>query len=215
MNLNDLQYSLQELYEIETQHRISDFITSNPKLKSALLASHCSSHETVFVHCENDAMDIAVFFDDEVVEQLKIDSSPGSLLSSNINNYCYVMEGISHFLYLVYNGSYDRAVTLMELELQAEVDKFIMLQALISDKNNSSEKWRLHNSVFSEISLRPGLDQSEVQRYKDANFFAGKYCRILLKDYLGKRPLSELKRQLRRFYRLTLQDKLRLINQLH
>ena len=41
--------------------------------------------------------------------------------------FCLALEGVSHFLYLIWNASFDRSVTLLEMELQAEIDKFVML----------------------------------------------------------------------------------------
>ncbi len=215
MIVDELQSNLQLLYEIETSHLVSSFITTNVHLKAALLASEGASKETVFFREEDGYLDIAVFIDDDVIRQLNSDVSSGDPLAYDINNYCYVLEGISHFLYLIHNGSYDRCFNLMEMELQAEVDKFIMLQSMVDIEGGGRDKREIHNMVFDNIHFRAGLSQEETGRYKDANFLAGKYCQSLLRDYIDNKNHNDLKRQLRRFYRLSLQEKIRRINQTH
>jgi hypothetical protein len=213
--IEELQSNLQLLYEIETKHRVSNFITSNARLKAALLASDGASKETVFIREEGGCLDIAVFIDEEVLRQLSRSLSAENLLTKNIANYCYALEGVSHFLYLVYNVGYDRSVNLLEMELQAEVDKYIMLQTMIDREGNGRYKLDAHSMVFEDTRLRSGLSSEETTRYKDANFFAGKFCQSLLRNYIGNRNPAEMNRQLRRFYRLPLQEKIRLINHLH
>jgi len=101
------------------------------------------------------------------------------------------------------------------MELQAEVDKFIMLQTMIDREGNDENKRDAHSMVFDDMHFRSGLSPEETTRYKDANFFAGKFCQSLLRNYIGNRNPADMERQLRRFYRLPLQEKIRLINQLH
>lgn len=215
MLIEELQTSLQSIYEIETSHRVSNFITSNEQIKSILFATEGATNETVFFRQEDGYLDIAVFFDDDILRKIDSQSSSGSVSVENINNYCYVLEGISHFLYLIHYGRYDRSYNLLEMELQAEVDKFIMLQSLVDIQGINNDKREVHNMVFDDVFYRTGLSREEKSRYKDANFYAGKYCHSLLKDYIAHRNLADMNRQLRRFYRLPLQEKIRQINQLH
>ncbi len=35
------------------------------------------------------------------------------------------LEGVSHFVYLAWNAGHDKPVSLLELEMQAEVDKYV------------------------------------------------------------------------------------------
>ena len=82
--IEELQSSLQLLYEIETKHRVSNFITSNARLKAALLESDGASKETVFIRVEGGCLDIAVFIDEEVLFQLSRSLSTENLLTKNI-----------------------------------------------------------------------------------------------------------------------------------
>ena len=57
-----------------------------------------------------------------------------SLEASQLDDLWKVLEGISHFNYLVLRAADDRSVTLLELELQAEVDKFVGTYLLLLEQ---------------------------------------------------------------------------------
>lgn len=207
---DQLQNQLQEIYEIETSHKVSNFITSNQTLKQCMIHSGVENHESVFVLEEDGYVNISVFLD-----QIIVDSLNDTTTEIDINHACQALEGISHFLYFIYNAEYNRQVTLMELELQAEVDKFIiLLQNRLSNDIHDNVSG-LHRSLFSDIQFRDSLNTIERQRYEDANFYAGKFCRDLIKRHNLKPQCQSMNLELRRFYRLPLQQKLQHINQLH
>ena len=43
----------------------------------------------------------------------------------NLADFWSALEGVSHFTYYAWNAARDKSVSLFELELQAEVDKFV------------------------------------------------------------------------------------------
>ena len=45
--------------------------------------------------------------------------------TGNVADYWTALEGVSHFLYLAWNAGHDKPVSLLELEMQAEVDKYV------------------------------------------------------------------------------------------
>ncbi len=211
MIFNQLQQQLQTIYEIETTHNVSDFIISNKIIGASLTENEFRQNETVFVCKQDNCLDIAVYLDHDVINNL---STPDNN-QHNLNDYCYALEGISHFLYLVFNGAYERSVTLLELEIQAEIDKFVMLLHKNYSNDNFCDDYKLHQSLFDDIYFRKTLNSAELIRYKDANFYAGKYCSGLLKQYRLEPEWKTMNQELRRFYRLPLQEKIHRINQLH
>ena len=99
--------------------------------------------------------------------------------------------------------------------LQAEIDKFIMMRSLIDsdccrDDINCLQSWLFEKVGFDEL-----LTESELERYKQANYYAGKYCMSLQQQYKLQGLNNKLLKELRRFYRLVQEDKMRYINQLH
>lgn len=203
-----LQNQLQKIYEIETSYQVSNFITSNPYYLN-LSQSKSKRPETVLVHQEKDNLNISIYLDAKIIE----------VFSNNhvidFNSMCFALEGISHFLYLIYNAQYARQVTLLEMELQAEVDKFIMLLQTIKAHPNNNEHFKLFNDVFENIKFDPSLSDLEKRRYRDANFYAEKFCFGLIKRQVNGLNWQSMNQELRRFYRLPLQDKLNHIQKLH
>ena len=131
------------------------------------------------------------------------------------SEFCLMLEGVSHFLYIVWNANHHKKVTLLEMELQAEIDKFVLLRSLLDYENNRDDVICLRNWLFEKNGFDEMLTESELERYKQANYYAGKYCMGLQRQYKPHNLNNDLLKELRRFYRLVQEDKIRYINQLH
>ena len=55
------------------------------------------------------------------------------LNENNVADYWTALEGVSHFTYYAWNAARDKPVSLFELELQAEVDKFVTTGILLRE----------------------------------------------------------------------------------
>jgi hypothetical protein len=106
----------------------------------------------------------------------------------------------------VWNARQDRKVTLMELEMQAEVDKFISTWLLAQSQAQCDFAHLIHRWLFDEVTFNPALDDAQRQRYATANDYASRFCHGLLKRMSGGSPhcLAEL----RHFYRLPQVEKI-------
>ena len=56
------------------------------------------------------------------------------LTEANLADYCTALEGVSHFLYSTWRLNWDAPVSLLELETQAEVDKYAATVFLVADQ---------------------------------------------------------------------------------
>ena len=216
MELLHLQNRLQNIYELEMYHCIDDYLVSDLKLVDARLRETVNARESLLVCQENDDLFLSLYLQQEILENLKFNGSGIHIHQGNINDFCLALEGTSHFVYLIWNASFQRSVTRLEMEIQAEIDKFIILSKYTCQKFVRPASAQLRSLLFESVQYRSGLSDLEYRRYRDANFFAAKYCRFLesgnfLRDGLER----ELLKELRRFYRLNLKDKLRRINYLH
>lgn len=70
----------------------------------------------------------------------------------------------------------------------------------------------LRYCLFEAPAYDAALDRVQRQRYEDASRYAGKYCLRLETRYLKKARPGEMMEELRRFYRLTQSEKIRLID---
>ncbi|NVB80293.1 MAG: hypothetical protein HOV81_18005 [Kofleriaceae bacterium] len=97
-------------------------------------------------------------------------------------------------------------MTQLELELQAEVDKYVTcLLATAPDKVQSKT---LRERLFDDPDYEPDLDGDERDRYRAANDNAQRYAAYLEATYVAPRRIPEMLDELRRFYRQGLAGKL-------
>ena len=213
ITLRPLQRRLENIYEVAAGHDIDDFVITDSRLAARLHGGR-QANEKLLIREHRDGVDLALYLDRALVGRLAADSPTAALHDGNLPDFCVALEGVSHFLCLLWNAR-RRPVSRLELELQAEVDKYILAAGLIGKQRAGRMPRGLHRLLFENFTLAPELDPDEKTRYRDANRYAGKYCRRLEDRYfkrLGGRSRSLLS-ELRGFYRLPLQAKLRRIEQ--
>jgi hypothetical protein len=66
----------------------------------------------------------------------------------------------------------------------------------------------LARQLFGDVEFADDLDDEESVRYRVANENAHRYSESLHRRYVQSRRIDGMLRELRRFYRLTLADKL-------
>jgi len=192
---------------------VDDFLITDRELARQLDTSENvrESREKLLIQSQGDEIGVSLFVDEDVITSLDPTDPTIGLTIQNIEEFCLALEGVSHFLYLAWNAHHQRSVTLLELELQAEVDKYITLVDLLQQEGDMEALRRLRNWLFEKVSFDPNLSEEQLTRYRDANHYAGKYCMNLESLCLNGCADEELLRQLRRFYRLTQGEKIHLI----
>ena len=130
------------------------------------------------------------------------------LADGDLDPLCQIIEGVSHFVYLAARAKEERRTTQLELELQAEVDKYVVLVAALGALDEPKSA-RLRGRLYDEVSFTDAAGTELGERYRIANHVAAKYVRRLERTYLRDGRVRELHRELRRFYRCGQEDKLR------
>jgi hypothetical protein len=121
---------------------------------------------------------------------------------------CQLIEGVSHFVYIADRVRDGREATHLELELQAEVDKYVVLAASIARLDPTTSAL-LRGRLYEDVLFTHDAESELGERYRIANELAGKFVRRLEQVYIAERRYDELRRELRRFYRMGQEDKLR------
>jgi hypothetical protein len=196
---------------------VNDFLVTNNALMRSLGTGNTnnSAREKLFVFEDDEGLNLSLYLDEKLLKHYMRYDPLDSLGHHNVQEFCLVLEGISHFLYLVWNASYDRSVTLLEMELQAEVDKYIMLLKCFERQSASPLPGQLSRLLFEANIYHEDLSHEEHRRYREASSYAMRYCRELEKRFLCGGSREGLLSELRRFYRLTKQGKLDRICQSH
>lgn len=205
--LASLQRQLERIYEIEIPHSVEDFLVTDPGFFRSVQGHgetvQSEVEEKLLVVQDGDSVDIALYVDNEVVNRLEQDDPLSCLHAGNLSDFCTALEGVSHFLYLIWNAGHERGVSLLELEMQAEIDKYVSTAFLFGKQASGRVPANLYRWLFDNPVFDASLDRPSLERYRDANYYASKYCARLEKRYLKGRGRSGLINDLRRLYRLT------------
>lgn len=212
MMLARLQELLARLYDAPIDHRPHDFLIADRGELEALIGADARdvTDEQVFVVESDDGIRVGLFIAQEVLDRLERRDPLQALDEGNLQDFCTALEGVSHFHYLLWSVGRGRGVSLLELELQAEVDKYASAVALLTRQRGGEFPRSLHALLFDKVSFLPQLEQATRARYEAANRHAARYCRELDERYLRRRqsrPEAWLQ-ELRRFFRCGHQQKL-------
>ena len=126
----------------------------------------------------------------------------------DLDPICQIIEGVSHFVYLADRASRDRETTQLELELQAEVDKYVVLAASLDSFDERTSR-RLRERLYERVSFIHPPDTIEGERYRVANERARRFTARLEREFVARARYSELRDELRRFFHMSQGDKLR------
>ena len=208
--LSSLQRSLEHIYEIDVPHDVDDFLITDPAVVRELTGDQDAREidEKLLVAQDGDCVDVALYLDDAVMQRLSTDDPISRLHDGNIGDFCTALEGVSHFVYLAWNAGHERSVSLLELEMQAEVDKYVTMAFLLGQQASGQVPRALHRWLFDDPTFDSELDRESLERYRDANYYASKYCAMLERRYMRDAKQAELFKDLRRFYRLRQRDKI-------
>ena len=154
-----------------------------------------------------DGVDIALYLEQALLERLHSNDPIATLNRENIADFWTAFEGVSHFTYFVFKAASNQCVTLLELELQAEVDKFVATSLLLHGQAGRVPAG-LHRWLFDMPSFAPSLTDAELERYVSANRYAARFCRKLARQFRDWGWTEQGLRELRRFYRLPRQEKI-------
>jgi hypothetical protein len=201
--LDFFQGEIEAIYGVEAP-RVNDFLVDraraeafleSPRLPEALLVRESEGH-----------LELGLFLDEEVVAVAEMTDphDPRPLLTAPgaLPKLACAAEGVSHFIYLATRAASDRPVSLLELEVQAEVDKFALLVLHLWRRGLRRLSPALRRALFDRIRYRTHLGADELERYRLANRLGGGYARWLERCYVRGADAEGMMKELRVAYRL-------------
>ena len=205
MLLRNLEALLHELYALEVGYAVDDFLITDAAVARSLDGGGRKVDEKLLIAEADGAADVALYLEQELHERLARRDPLTQLDADNLADFWAALEGVSHFTYYAWNAARDKSVSLFELELQGEVDKFVATEMLLRAQHGR-EQSGLHGWLFDAPTLAAELDDEERERYRRANRYAAQYCRRLAPAQGG--GVDARRRELRHFYRLSQRSKL-------
>lgn len=189
IGLRSLQRRLENFYGLEQAPDIGDFIRQAPR----------GARETVLIRERDGDVELAVMMPDEAWQAM---AHPTTAF---LDAVLQAIEGVSHFLYLAERARTELPTTQLELELQAEVDKFVVL-ALDGDALDAAHARSLHNALYTRTHYLHDEATEAGTRYRLANNLAARLSARLVE----RNDFDVARHLLRRFYRSGQSEKIRL-----
>jgi hypothetical protein len=210
--LRGLQTLLGRLYDVELSYDVYDFLVTDRTSVGASANELRTLDEELLLAESPDGAGVALYLDPEVLSRLEAADPHRALTENNLADYCTALEGVSHFVYSTYGLERDMPVSLLELETQAEVDKYAITVFLLAEQQGGeSYPAQVHARLFDRVSFDARLEPDQYERYRTAHTLAARYCRRLERRFVnrGKLKIEAMVRELRSFYRLRHAAKLR------
>jgi hypothetical protein len=204
--LGALQRGLELMYRIDTALDVRDFLL-DAAARDALHPSRMP-REQLLVAEDEKGLELGLFVDEQVLANLEGRDPRRCLDDGNLGDFLLTVEGVSHFVYLAWRARRQRQVTALELELQAEIDKYVTCLLLLLPHGGLAAAAELRPRLFDAFELEPGMDDEERDRYLAANSNARAYAARLEARYVARGAVGEMLHELRWFYRLGAPEKL-------
>ncbi|HUI58736.1 MAG TPA: hypothetical protein VLX90_00855 [Steroidobacteraceae bacterium] len=209
MLLKRLQDLIGGIYDVSVAHNVYDFlVTDRTSLPACAQGRGPTDEELIVAQPEEGAGDeiaMALYLDPQVLARLDDADPMESLHHGNVADYWTALEGVSHFLYLAWNAGHDKPVSLLELEMQAEVDKYVASYWLLRRQFPQRFPAELLRLLFQRTRIDPQLAAERAGLYRAASGYAERFCRRLECSLRRARGRSEadVLAELRRFYRFS------------
>lgn len=213
--LGKLEQLLTGIYDLRIGCRVEDFlVTDRHALPGA--CQHAPGDEQLFVATGDEELCMSLFLDPGLLDRLAACDPNDGLDHENVADCWTAVEGISHFLCVAHHAMHDRPVSMLTLELQGEIDKYIVSFLLLRNQRPHRFPTELHPLLFKRTRIDPRLAAGRQSLYRRASDYAARFCSRLeprLRELCRSGDRNWLA-HLRRFYRLTDHGKLRHIERM-
>jgi hypothetical protein len=174
--LRRLQRRLERFYGLERAPSVENFLRLGaPKTREQVLVQE--SYEGVYV---------AVVFPEDQIPCQPLQPS---------DSWTQLIEAVSHFLFLAERTRVELPTTQLELELQAEIDKFVLLAPNAGAA--TCTLLELHRWLYDGVTYLDAPETEVGARYRLANYLAARFMSRLMQ----RGHPEQWRERLRAFYR--------------
>jgi hypothetical protein len=213
--LRELQALLARINDAGVRQDVCDFLITDRRALARLHAPSGASDtsETLLVAEHGGRIDLGLYLDPALLARLAASRPLARLDDDNLEDFCTALEGVSHFNCVAFCAARDWPVSLLGLEMQADIDKYAVAVLVAGSQRGGALVRGLHARLFERVRFRDACDTALGALYAKANRYAARFCRKLEERFLSRRQarVTEMLGELRRFYRLGDAGKLRCI----
>lgn len=197
-----IQDQLESIHGVHIDAEVEQFLVSRERVERIRGHLPCAPEELLVLD-KGDELELGLYLSPEVMKLLESRIAPLELLlGRGLNLHCAAIEGVSHWLYAALRAERDEQVSLLELEVQAEVDKFASCLLGLWQLGATRLSGLLRHRLFEGVEYFGHLGSGERDRYREANRLARHYAERLEQRFVLPLDLEGMLRELRRSFRL-------------
>lgn len=209
MIFKKIQNHLEALYRLSFKVDVEHFLVSRKRASAnTTFIKNRLGQEALIIRQEGWEVELGLFVANPVLKELEKRDPFVAVDEKNLKPLCVAVEGVSHFLYLVKNLEENHPVTQLELELQAEIDKYLLASLLFYHQTGGVPEFLLHH-LFENFHWDPSLSKPEKKRYAEANRLGAKFCTHLEQNHIRHGRWQKALEAARHFYHLDHWSKIR------
>ena len=213
--IKELQKKIEKTYALDTGiTNIEQYIIGDKGYEEfyakeeirTVVNSHSGAR--VLLRDAGDTLKVSIYYPDSLIRELEDNDPRLGIHDENIDLCASFIEELDHFLFIAQNYKSNRPFSLLELELQANVTKYLVLKYFIALQSRSlklrkfdREYIRHHLFYKRQFDVE---DTTERKRYEDAGKFGMMYT-----EQIDRLSHEERLRDLRRFSRMTCPSKIK------
>lgn len=171
--LDQIEKRLSVMSGFENPHSAKDFVVPN-KEKNCLLIKE-----------ENQNAEIAIYLSEAILGRFKAAEFPRDFSLEAFPDLSVLVEELSHFNFYCAKAIEDQTVSALEMEVQAEMDKFIFALDCLEEINQKNLEHQLFEQLFETSSVGEWVGFSDKERYEEANRITKNLCGRLLRQDLN------------------------------
>lgn len=183
---------LQQLYRLAPLAPVDAFLIEGAAVNGPT--------ETLLLREQADALELGLYLDPRAIARVEARGGLAGFAEQPLEDFWTVLEGVSHFVCLGWHAGQERAISALDLELQAEIDKFVTAWQLGVECGLGDLAEPLHEQLFQAWRLPSTMSAANRARYREASHLAARYC-MHLRQRHGQ-DLLAVREELRHFFRL-------------
>ena len=206
---------LARTYQVQPIRRLDQFVIGEAgwerRARGDAEAQTAQPTPQVWIEEQSDFLRLALYLPSQLVSTLERYPPTHGLHDENIKAFATFVEEIDHLMKVVDRHRRGIKVSPVELELQANISKHLVLSRFCVNRNgvvSAKKRAWLHAHLFGRVDFVESEEHLQ-DRYRDAARYAVRFL-----SAWKKLPPTMRLRVLRKFYRDSMQQKIRRIKKL-
>lgn len=195
-------------YVTELQKKIESINGQDNPLKSEDFVWPTQEQNALIVSQQNGISDVAICLQEKILHYFSSRRYPKDFSFEDLPSLSVLIEELSHFSFFCEKSHKKQEISPLDMEIQAEVDKFSFALHCLEEMERESERHFVYEVLFENPQLGDWVAEKDRELYLDANQIAKNFCRSFLKE---KKRLSDSKDLFQTFFAMSPAEKRKLM----